>query len=298
MMKHYFNTNKVLALGVLAVTSVSIFFACKKDDKVADNKEETKTLAAAEVNAAVGALYEDAFNVTVNASASEDNLNKNQGRIAAGGQYKTGTICPGMGISVSPIEFGIWPKTVTIDFGTGCTVGQRTRKGKIVIEISKILFTSGAIAKLTFENYSVNGIKVEGTQLITNTSSNMGFSFTYTVTGGKATYPDNSVYTYVTNRTIAQTEGSETLLDLGDDAYGLSGTATVSYTDSTNAVTTANFNTKATLIKKADCPYVAEGILEIALNNIKGTIDYGKKETCDNKATLTVGDKSKEITLP
>lgn len=297
MMKHYFNTNKVLAMGMTAVATVTIFFACKKDDKVADNKQESQALVAAQVNAEVGALYEDAFNLTVSTSYTEENLKSNTGRIA-GGAYKTSNICAGLSIDVSPVEFGAWPKTVTLDFGDGCTAGGRTRKGKIKFTLDKFLFASGGTASLTFENYSVNGIKVEGTQTITNTSANTGFSYTYAVTGGKATYPDNSVYTYVTNRAVAQTEGSNTLLDLGDDVYGITGTATATYTDSTNALITANFNTKTALVKKADCAYISEGILEIALNSIKGTINYGKKETCDDKATLTVGDKSKEITLP
>jgi hypothetical protein len=297
MMKHYFNTNKVLAMGITAVATVTIFFACKKDDKVADNKQESQALAAAQVNAEVGALYEDAFNSTISASYSEDNLVKPTGRIA-GGAYKTATICPGLSIAVSPVEYGVWPKTLTLDFGTGCTAGTVTRKGVIEIALTSYLFKKGSVATLTFKNYSVNGIKVEGTQTITNTSSSEGFAYTYAVTGGKATYPDNSVYTYVTNRAVAQTEGSTTLFDLGDDVYGITGTATATYTDSTSALITANFNTKTALVKKADCAYISEGILEIALNSIKGAIDYGKKENCDNKATLTVGDKSKEITLP
>ncbi|MCK7559086.1 hypothetical protein MKQ70_30560 [Chitinophaga sedimenti] len=211
------------------------------------------------MNAEVGALYEDAFNSTIYASYTEDNLVKENGRVAPG-TFKTSTICPGLSIDVSPVEYNVWPKIITLDFGTGCTVGTLTRKGIIEIKLTSFLFKKGSTATLTFKNYSVNGIKVEGTQTITNTSANTGFSYTYAVTGGKATYPDNSVYTYVTNRAVAQTEGSTTLLDLGDDVYGITGTATATYTDSTNALITANFNTKTALVKKADCPHISEGI--------------------------------------
>jgi len=51
------------------------------------------------------------------------------------------------------------------------------------------------------------------------------------------------------------------------------------------------------LIKKGDCKWYNSGILQITPS--KGdiiTIDFGNG-TCDNKASMTVGTKTTEITL-
>jgi hypothetical protein len=290
MMKHYFNTNKVLATGVLAVATVSIFFACKKDDKVSSEKNDTQTLAAAQVNAEAEALYDDAFNVTISAGYTESSL-KN-GRIAGTGLNKESDFCAGMQISVDPPNTE-WPKEVILDFGTsGCTSNGRTRKGKLKFTLNKFLFASGGTASVTFVDYSVNDIKIEGTQTITNTSTlALGFGYTYSVAGGKVTYPGGRSYTYTTNRKIAQTDGSSTLMDLGDDVYSIEGTANLS-TDSIQAT----FVTQEPLVKKADCAYLSKGILAVTVNGHKGSINYGDN-VCDDKAILTVGDKTKEITL-
>ncbi|WP_295121645.1 hypothetical protein [uncultured Chitinophaga sp.] len=289
MMRNYFNTNKVLATGILTVATVTIFFACKKDDKVSSEKNDAQTLAAAQVNAEAAALYDDAFQLTVNTSYSESDLNRNS-RLAGAGAAKETDMCASL--SITPVELGVWPKTVTLDFGTsGCTFEGRTRKGKLVFTLNKFLFASGGTASLTFENYSVNDIKIEGTQTITNTTTSEGFGYTYSVAGGKVTYPSGKAYTYTTNRKISQTDGSATLLDLGDDVYSLEGTANLS-TDSIQAT----FNVQEPLVKKADCLYLSKGILAVTVNGYKGNINYGDN-VCDDKATLTVGDKSKEITL-
>ncbi|MBM3186540.1 MAG: hypothetical protein FJZ67_09570, partial [Bacteroidetes bacterium] len=52
-----------------------------------------------------------------------------------------------------------FPKTVTIDYGTGC-VGQngRTKKGKIIINVSGDMRVAGNTRSLTFENFYINDV--------------------------------------------------------------------------------------------------------------------------------------------
>jgi len=92
-------------------------------------------------------------------------------------------------VSVTPKDAAQWPKTVTIDFGTaGCT-GQNgyLRKGKIIYTLDKKLITTGAVLTITFENYSVNGHKIEGVCTITNNGSLNGLNVTVKLTNGKIT---------------------------------------------------------------------------------------------------------------
>ena len=87
---------------------------------------------------------------------------------------------------------GEYPKTLTLDFGTGCTSADGImRKGKLIYLFSGPLLLPGATASVSFNQYIVNGYGILGTYTITNNSSeSLGISFTTQVTNGIITYPD------------------------------------------------------------------------------------------------------------
>ena len=62
------------------------------------------------------------------------------------------------------------PKVFTVDYGTGCTENQITRKGKLKITLSGPVITTGSKMTIQRESYSVNGLKLEGTIEYTNTT--------------------------------------------------------------------------------------------------------------------------------
>ncbi|MGX5818505.1 hypothetical protein ACWKWU_09935 [Chitinophaga lutea] len=283
-MKHYFNTNKVLCLTALAIGAITVFFACKKDDKTgADEKRDTQTLAAAQREAEVNAVYEDAFFVAADANSREQILNGTSRTAAPGEAYSR---CYGT-ITFDPVDLVTWPKNIELDFEGGCTEGNRTRKGKIKITVSKMFLTQGAIATVTFDGYSVNDIKVEGTQIITN----LGTGFQYEVKGGKLTYPNGYVVEYSGTRTLEITAGKDTPFNILDDTYTLKGNATLK-----DSAVTAAIKIETALERQMQCANISKGIVSVVVNGYAAKLDYGNGE-CDNKAMLTVGDKSKEITL-
>jgi hypothetical protein len=290
MMKHYFNTNKVLSVTALAIGAITIFFACKKDDKAgADEARDTQTIAVTQKEVEINAVYEDACVVVLNANFSEETLNSGARKAPASNSFFAK--CLPEGIDITPATIGVFPKTVTLDFGTGCTDTDINRKGKINIVIDKLFFSTGAKATITFDNYYVNGIKVEGTQILTNLSTVGGFAYEYTVTEGKLTYPNGSVYQYGGTRTLTQTAGADTPIDLGDDTYELTGNATLKDSTSLAAV-----KIDSALVRKLSCAYIGKGVLTVTVNSHAAKVNYGNGD-CDNKALLTVGDKTKEITL-
>jgi hypothetical protein len=95
-------------------------------------------------------------------------------------------------------------KTV-IDFGNGVTFKRDTititRTGKITI--TRTGNASSLTEVTTFENYSVNGIKIEGTKTRLNTynlTTHSGSSIT-SVSGGKITLADGTVTTWTSDKT-------------------------------------------------------------------------------------------------
>jgi hypothetical protein len=290
-MKHYFNTNKVLSVTALAIGAITIFFACKKDDKAgADDKRDNQTISAAQQEAEINALYEDAFTIALDYNTTESDLNG--GNRKAPGAGNELARCATVGLSYLPNDNN-FPKVITIDFGAGCTdEHNRTRKGKLKIAVNKIFVRPGAVATITFENYYVNDIKVEGTQTIQNLSNDNGFGYSYTIAEGKLTYPTGKVVTYSGNRNVLQKEGATTPWVITDDIYEITGNASLQ-----DSSVLATISIKSGLIRKIVCPYISKGTVELTVNSFKASIDYGTGD-CDDKAVLTVGDKTKEIKLP
>ena len=88
--------------------------------------------------------------------------------------------------------------TITIDFGTGCKDDAgNTRKGKIIVSYDGIRFMKDSKIITTFSEYYVNGIKIEGTNTLTNLTASLDSppKFKNEVVGGKVTFTDGKVAT-------------------------------------------------------------------------------------------------------
>lgn len=288
-MKHYFNTNKVLSVTALAIGAITVFFACKKDDAKtgADDKKDNATISAAVSEASVNAIYADVFSTAIENNAR--NLPPG-GRKAPVQADQAPNRCFGT-FSAEPGDLTTFPKTLTIDFETGCTDGYGiTRKGKLIIKLEKILWLADSKATVEFENYFVNGVKVEGKVIITTTSwLSTKKSYTYTVTDGKLTYANGKTATYSGTRTVEyKTQNTESV---NDDVFELTGTASLTDSLGTSTITVTSPLKRALL-----CPWIGAGEVSVSLNGHTGKLNYGNGD-CDKKATITVGDKTKEIQL-
>jgi hypothetical protein len=192
---------------------------------------------------------------------------------------------------------GEYPKTLTLDFGTGCTsVDGVIRTGKISYLFSGPLLFPGTTASVTFTNYSVNGYGIQGSYTITNTSSDTtGISINTQVTNGIITYPDATNYHYSHNRTYTMIAGSSTVFDISDDVYSITGNSSFSNSEGSSIVWT--IVTATPLIKAVNCRYISKGVVNFSYNqSVNGSIDFGDG-TCDNAATITVGNIQQPITL-
>ncbi len=199
-------------------------------------------------------------------------------------------------VTINPSDVSTYPKTVTLDFGTGCTSWYGvTRSGTITFVFSDHFKNPNANVTATFTNYKVAGYKLEGSYSVTNKSSLAnGVMFTSSVTNGKVTYPDGTTwYSYSGNKTIKQTAG------LGSSNYNdyvFSITGSHSYASYTGKTLTDSVTT--VLVKQVACKNIVSGVVAFTYNGlVKGTLDYGNG-TCDSLATINIGSFSKTIGLP
>lgn len=201
---------------------------------------------------------------------------------------KTAESAPGIcaTITVTTPSGTAYPKVFLADFGTaGCKdANNLMRKGQLKVTLSGPITTTGS--KMTIEriDYSINGIKLEGTIEYTNTTTAATMpQWTRKVTNGKLTDLQGRVYTNAGTYTTKQTAGVDTPLVLSDNVYEI--------TDGSHTVTssegvTLTLTVKESLIKKYSCLFISKGQLKIQGGILNGVIDYGNND-CDAIYTYT-----------
>jgi hypothetical protein len=269
----------VAALFGFALTNAS----CQKDEAAPQAPaDESKVVALTSQKAVTDALYDDVSMEVIQASA--DN-----------GLAQPITVQQACAsVSIVPQDPAVWPKTITIDYGNaGCTgLNGYVRKGKIIYTLSTRLLSDGAVLNVTFDNYSVNGYKLEGTYIITNNGSTKGLNVTIQLSNGKVTYPDGSWYTKSSNTNWVQSAGQATFSIL-DDEYSVTGNGSI--TDmSANLLTAVS---KTAMIRRVNCTNTVSGLADLTYNNVSGILDFGSG-ACDRNAVITVGGKNYEVLLP
>ncbi len=290
--------------GILLISTITLMTACKKDSSsssssTADNNNAT-TLATN--GASSDNMFDDALNVTLqtNQDQSLNNLILQKSGAATDGM--NGNTVTGAyycaTVTVSPADTITYPKTVTVDFGNGCTSGDNiTRSGSITYTLSDKFRNPGATISATFNNYVLNGYKLAGTYSITNNSSiTNGVVYTTKVTDGSITYPSDTAYSFAGTKTITQTAGIGSL-DFSTYVFNVTGSYTIG--NSFSESLTANVTTP--LVKQETCPNIVSGILSFTYTKgsikLNGIFDYGNG-TCDKVATVTIGNSTSTVSLP
>jgi hypothetical protein len=191
---------------------------------------------------------------------------------------------------------GIFPKTVTLDFGDGCTGPDgHIRKGKIITVYTDPLYLAGSTATTTFDKFYFDTLHVEGAHTITNNSTADNRIFTTTIQGGKITRPAGGYIVWNRTHIWTQTEGNSTPYFPLDDIFSITGTSSgTTYLAGITIQWTTNIT--ESLIHKFLCPWIVSGQVQIETSNVKSTLNFGSG-ACDNKATLNVNGNIFEIIL-
>jgi hypothetical protein len=216
------------------------------------------------------------------------------GQISSSG-LKAGTLgtCP----SISATLNASFPVSIIFDWGTGCTSADDgiLRSGKITAAVSGMLNMQSSVITFTFSDFTSNGNKIIGVHKITYLGLNAGNNWPrYAVfTDAKIEFADTKFITYHAEYIRLQSEGSATPLNISDDVWRIEGNS--SGTTREGIAWTASY--PSALVKKASCKWFSSGsVLVTPAGDVARTIDFGDG-TCDNKAKLTIADKTIDILL-
>lgn len=298
-------------MNAMFAVLLSIFIiSCQKESSLTEPTTLTEEEAAtySEESTQAEASFDDAEDIGFTAAEEEGNAggfglegrsSAEQGRIYLPGFGELrGRIGDCATITVTPND-STYPKTVTIDFGDSCRGRDgKVRSGKIVLHFTGPIRRPGSVVTMTFVNYYVNRVHIEGTKIFKNLSEPpMLHKWSVEVLDGKVTFPNGRGYTYDGIKTVKQIAGMLTNV-VRDDVYQITGRSKTVFRNGT----TVNINTEDPLIKKVACHWISEGTLKIKINNRVFFLDFGFPNNggCDNKALLTWnnGNNQRIIILP
>jgi hypothetical protein len=187
------------------------------------------------------------------------------------------------------------PQVMTIDFGTSCTGKDgKVRSGKITVT-STAFNTFPSVRDKSFDNYFVDGKKIEGsvTKTITKDQENNirtaviqeNITITFPDGEGKATRVADLTRQYQRNA----------LLNPFDNQIVSWGTG--QFTRISGVKVTKTVTSQDPLVFKVACHHIVKGTVSVTTSeNRNWSINYGDG-ACDNKATLTIDGKTKEIRI-
>lgn len=206
---------KKLMIPALAL----LFFSCDKEDVKNETSSESAIDALVEY-VTVSKIFQDVGNNNGDAIlTAESETTDSQAKSIE-------TTSQNLDITISPADLSTFPKTITVDFGTG-VLGQDgvTRKGIVTIVSTNWYGQPDSEHTATFTNYYHNEYKVEGTHVVTNLGENEDGHLRYSVVieDGKITTQTGAVIEYQENSTRTWIAGNDTSLYIWDDEYLLDG---------------------------------------------------------------------------
>ncbi|MFO7827230.1 MAG: hypothetical protein R6V23_01305 [Bacteroidales bacterium] len=206
------------------------------------------------------------------------------------GRYVNGE---GPAVTVDPIGTA-YPKTITIDYGDGVElVYGGIISGKILIEISAHPLTNGSTRDITYENFYVDSIHIEGGATRTFTGTDSTERIFTSESNLILTFPDGTILNRTASKTRTLVEGFETPFVYSDDIILIDGV--VNYETSNG--TTFSKTTITPLTKTGACRFIIEGTVSFTLNGEEfAVLDYGDG-TCDDIATITKDGETRQITI-
>jgi hypothetical protein len=273
----------ILFLSASAIILISLLiYACQKvnDNTAIDNTPFN--IKSIEKNAVVATTTFDELNDFAQSGFDATFL-------------KGGIITPGSCPAIS-INFMVPPFSITLDWGKGCTAGDGIlRTGMISIGLSGLMNEKNSVATMKIENYTVDGKKISGITKITFLGPNPGNNWPrYSIlTEGKIEFADKSFVTCRSESVRLQAEGAGTT-SITDDVWRTE-IHSAGGVNRDGAKWTAK--TTKVMIKRGDCKWYNSGTFVVTPENgeVK-TIDFGDG-TCDNKATIKIGEITTDITL-
>ena len=259
---------KIALFSFALLTAAFAFNACTKSDNVSEQD----------------AMILTSEDIATNQDLSEE-IDLDADMIIEERSGGGGGICPEV---TSDTTLGIWPNTITIDFGDGCEYpagSGRILQGKIIIEQTGDRFTAGAMRTKTFEDFFINDVQVEGSKTWTNNGKDADNNWSYTKDADMSiTFEDGSSNSWTHTHTSTLIEGGETLTHF-DNVWSTTGSSSGI---NRNGVAYSATITEP-LIKKAVCRWISAGVIEFTRDDKTASLNFGNG-TCDRFGQLTLDD--------
>ena len=277
-------TTKLYILFMLTFAFTLFIAGCEKD------KTQSPVESVVEDDILTSDLFDDIF------AEVEDAMEFMEDGLYGGFKKSTEAVtCKTVTIE-HPDDSTFWPRTVTIDYGEGCTAPNgRTRKGKIIIVVNGKFTNENYYRTVTFDNYYVDDFKIEGQKTVANEglNDNGNMYFSIVLTGGKVISPEGKEMTKEYTHYREWIAGSNTPRLRLDDEYLITGTS--------EGINRKGISYKKTILEPLyvtkDCRWIRSGSIEIVAEGKDDAIlDYGDG-VCDRIATVTVGEETRTITL-
>jgi hypothetical protein len=188
---------------------------------------------------------------------------------------------------------GDFPRTVTLDYGEETElINGRILSGIIEIVVSAPMNTEGAVRTVTFTDFSVDSLMINGTIEKTVISVSEGREVQI-VRDLVVTLPDGTEVESYSEITRTWAQGMGTPFYHGDDVMEMTGYGLCSDSDGNEyrrEITRA-------LQKQGGCRFIVSGeVVYLANGQAFGTVDYGDG-TCDNNGTFRWANGEKEFVI-
>lgn len=273
-------------IHLLPLLALVFFSACKKDDTKPQDNLNASDLEISMDNTYADDVFTDVFNIVDESSRESDGI------------YKKSELQEVYGSCATLIvDTAGDPTMLTIDFGaTNCTgIDGRLRRGKIIATYTGRYRDSGTVISVILQDFYLNDEKVEGQKTITNQGRDKDGNITFDidVSNGKITRQNGKTIEWNSKRTRKWIEGENTLLNIFDDVYEISGNA--------DGKTTSGLKYTVKITKplnvKVGCRWIRSGTINITPEGVSTRkIDYGDGN-CDRVATVTVNGKSYQFEM-
>jgi len=266
---------KKLLLFIVSGAIIASSVSCRKDQ---ENLSEI-----AEKEATINGLFNDVQNDMDETIEEKEASGYAVLKSLSAENQRVITVTQGAGDSTT------FPKALKIEYSNYTSPEGRIKNGSITFTITGKYRNTGTVITTSFENFSIDGNKIEGTKTVTNTGN---YEYTVVIANGKITFADGGTYTRTSSRTRKWIAGYATPRNIWDDEYEITGSAAGVNTAGDNY----NHTISEALLIKLNCAWVSKGKINLQAGIRTGSINYGMGD-CDNQAVATVNGKDYNITL-
>lgn len=268
--------SKFIIKSLILFLSLGLVFTnCQGDDEINSSAKDPISIEVAQAIA-------DGDEVAEGITDLVDQLYVEDGMM--GNRMEFSSFFPICGIRTVKWDTAELMKTVTIDFGDGCTLANgNIVKGKVIIVFNKNRDLLLHTITVSYNNFYFNNKKVEGTTFVERLLANANGNLQSTVKIDlKITFADGLFIERKSERVREMIAGSDTLGIWGDNVFLVTGKWTTVFRNGD----IYKGEIIIPLRREMSCQFLVSGSIKVQRNDRIATIDFGNG-ACDNKATFT-----------